>query len=448
MDRRDFIGSLPVLGTAASLTAAIPAAVGKRPRILLRESLQYENIGDSGRVPGTLRLLSLHLAEPEVTLWPWSLHETERKLLLATFPRLRIVEGAIDGKGNASTAELAKAWKDADFFVCPGKGREHYEAWARTDRPFGLFGTAFDPVSNRAQRPDGGTVNQLKQDIERLPAGDFAKRWGDPALYAKASFIFCRDTISLGYLRAQKIGPAKLEFGPEGAFAIAVRDDRRAEAWLKRHALESDRYLCVIPRLRYTPYYRIKNLPRSPGDHEIDALNARWADQDHQAMREMIVRWVRETGGKVAACPEMTYQIETARLHLVEPLPDDVKRQVVWRDEFWLPNEAASIFARAAAVVSADCHSPIIALANGTPALHVRNPTDTVKAQMFRDIGAGDWLFEVGETTGEILWEKLGWIHQNLPQARAKVKAIMAGVSERQRQMVGAIGSAVATRSS
>jgi hypothetical protein len=38
-------------------------------------------------------------------------------------------------------------------------------------------------------------------------------------------------------------------------------------------------------------------------------------------------------------------------------------------------------------VVSAECHSPIIALSQGTPAFYVRNPADTVKAQMFRDIG-------------------------------------------------------------
>ena len=39
-------------------------------------------------------------------------------------------------------------------------------------------------------------------------------------------------------------------------------------------------------------------------------------------------------------------------------------------------DEAASIYARALAVVSLDRHSPIIALAAGTPAIHLRVPTD------------------------------------------------------------------------
>ena len=68
------------------------------------------------------------------------------------------------------------------------------------------------------------------------------------------------------------------------------------------------------------------------------------------------------------ACAEMTYQIPMAKEVLVDPLPSDVKKNVVWRDTYWLPDEAASIYSKAQAVVSVECHSPIIALANGTPA--------------------------------------------------------------------------------
>ena len=158
----------------------------------------------------------------------------------------------------------------------------------------------------------------------------------------------------------------------------------------------------------------------------------------------MIALWVRNTGGKVIACPEMTYQIQTAREQLVDPLPDDVKRNVVWRDTFWLADEAASIYARAQAVVSVECHSPIIALANGTPAFYTRQPVDSVKGQMFRDIGVGDWVFELEQTTGQDLWAKLQTIHGDLPRARARVKEAMAKVAELQRGMVQAIDRAVA----
>jgi len=68
-----------------------------------------------------------------------------------------------------------------------------------------------------------------------------------------------------------------------------------------------------------------------------------------------------------------------------------VKPNVIWRDMFWSADEANSVYARAVTIVSAECHSPIMALSQGTPAFYVRNPVDTVKGQMFRDLGLADW---------------------------------------------------------
>ena len=59
----------------AALHAAGP------PYLLLLEALQYENIGDSGRVPGTLRQLDQYLPGATVTLLLWQLHEREREML-------------------------------------------------------------------------------------------------------------------------------------------------------------------------------------------------------------------------------------------------------------------------------------------------------------------------------------------------------------------------------
>ena len=177
----------------------------------------------------------------------------------------------------------------------------------------------------------------------------------------------------------------------------------------------------MIPRLRYTPYYRIRaNGKRVPDDDIKDAINDRTTKQDHDKLRDMIVRYVRGTGNKVMACAEMTYQVQMAKDELVDPLPADVKKNVVWRDTYWLPDEAASVYARAQAVVSVECHSPLIALHNGTPTFYVRQPTDTCKGQMYRDIGANDWFFEVNETDGEQLWSRLEAIHKNPAAARAK----------------------------
>ena len=161
----------------------------------------------------------------------------------------------------------------------------------------------------------------------------------------------------------------------------------------------------------------------------------------------MIVAYVKNTGNKVLACPEMTYQVELAKQVLVDPLPAEVKKNVVWRDSFWMPDEAASVYARAQAVVSLECHSPLIALHNGTPTFYVRQPTDTCKGQMYRDIGAGDWFFEIDETDGAHLWSRLQAIVRDPAKAKDKVKAIMATVESRQERMVNAVRAACRPRS-
>jgi hypothetical protein len=48
-----------------------------------------------------------------------------------------------------------------------------------------------------------------------------------------------------------------------------------------------------------------------------------------------------------------------------------------WKSDYWLPDEAAAVYAKAQAVVNYECHSPITALVNQTPAFYVRQPTDT-----------------------------------------------------------------------
>ncbi|MFM9092575.1 MAG: polysaccharide pyruvyl transferase family protein, partial [Verrucomicrobiota bacterium] len=260
----------------------------------------------------------------------------------------------------------------------------------------------------------------------------------------QSAFFFCRDTISRDYLRAQGVKTPVLEFGPDAQLGMHLRDDAKGLPWLRTHGLEAGKFICVIPRLRYTPYYRIRNTARTKDDEHKDAINDRTTERDHAKLREMMVSYIRATGGKVMVCAEMTYQVEMGRDVLVNPLPDDVKRNVVWRDSYWLPDEAASIYAQALAVVSVECHSPLIAYHQGTPAFYVRQPTDTCKGQMYRDFGAGDWFFEMDETDGARLWARLAAIHRDPAAARAQVRVIQGLVGARQERMVAAAREAIA----
>lgn len=442
MNRRHFLAS----AAAAALVASLRGADAKRaPRILLRSSWQSVNIGDIGHTPGALSLLWKYFPEAEITLWPGELGHGARELLTKGYPRLKIAEGSLGADGKPNKPALVQAWAEADLYLSgSGSGfpaANHAVAFQKaTGKPVGVFGVSNDPISGmgKTRDPEGGTLKSIRERALKLPPTHLSEDLR--FIMDRAAFFFCRDTITRDYLKAQGVKSPIVEFGPDAQLGMHLRDDVKGLAYLKSAGLEEGKFICVIPRLRYTPYYRIRaNAKRVPDDDIKDAINDRTTKQDHDKLRDMIVRYVRGTGNKVMACAEMTYQVQMAKEELVDPLPADVKKNVVWRDTYWLPDEAASIYAKAQAVVSVECHSPLIALHNGTPTFYVRQPTDTCKGQMYRDIGAHDWFFEVDETSGPQLWSRLEAIHKDPVAARAKVKSIMATVEARQQRMVAAV---------
>ncbi|MDO8545592.1 MAG: polysaccharide pyruvyl transferase family protein [Opitutaceae bacterium] len=453
MNRRCFLQRSATAAASAALFPSSFAAAAKSarpPRILLRSSWQSVNIGDIGHTPGALSLIEKYFPEAEVTLWPGSLGHGSRQLLTAGYPRLKIVEGSL-GKDDKPGAALAKAWDETDLYLSgSGSGfpaSNHAVAFQKaTGKPVGVFGVSTDPISGVGgdRDPEGGTLKSIRERALKLPPTHLPKdlRY----IMDRAAFFFCRDTISRDYLKAQGVKTPLLEFGPDAQLGMHLRDDAKGFAWLKEHRLEEGKFICVIPRLRYTPYYRIRNTKRVASDDIKDAINDRTTEKDHTKLREMMVSYVKATGNKVMVCAEMTYQVEMGKEVLVDPLPAEIKKNVVWRDSYWLPDEAASIYSKAQCVVSVECHSPLIALHNGTPTFYVRQPTDTCKGQMYRDFGAGEWFFEIDETNGAQLWSRLEAIHRDPAKARAKVKSIMTTVAERQKRMVDVLRQTVGAR--
>jgi hypothetical protein len=451
MNRRRFLHhtTATALASAALGPRAFAAAAksGRPPRILLRSSWQSVNIGDIGHTPGALSLLYRHFPEVEVTLWPGNLGHGSRDFLTKAYPQLRIVEGSLGADHRPTTPALKQAWAEADLYLSgSGSGfpaSNHAVAFRRaTGKPVGVFGVSTDPISGfgAGRDPEGGTLASLRERAMKLPATHLNADLR--FIMDQAAFFFCRDTISRDYLRAQGVKTPVLEFGPDAQLGMPLRDDARGLTWLRERGLEAGKFICVIPRLRYTPYYQIRNTPRTKEDEAKDAINDRTTERDHAKLRDLIIAYVKATGNKVMVCAEMTYEIELGREVLVNPLPAEVKKHVVWRDTYWLPDEAASIYAQAQCVVSVECHSPLIALHQGTPTFYVRQPTDTCKGQMYRDIGANDWFFEVDETNGAQLWSRLEGIVRDPAAARAQARRIMAGVEEHQRRMVAAVRTA------
>jgi hypothetical protein len=106
---------------------------------------------------------------------------------------------------------------------------------------------------------------------------------------------------------------------------------------------------------------------------------------------------------------------------LIDPLPVDIKPFVV-KHGYWMTGEAASIYSKAHSVLSFECHSPILALVNGTPAFYLRQPEDTIKGQMYYDLGYDDWVFEIMDSEGKQIADRLMEVVYNYDQARKRTE--------------------------
>jgi polysaccharide pyruvyl transferase WcaK-like protein len=225
-----------------------------------------------------------------------------------------------------------------------------------------------------------------------------------------------------------------MEFGPDATFAFTLLNEKKAEDFLAEQELKDKEFICAIPRLRYSPYYKIHQTAPTPEDLKREAVSDRFKDQDMSKLREALIAFVRKTSLKVLTCPEMISEMALAKEELIDPLPDDVKPYVVWREHYWNPDEAASVYARSLALVSMELHSPIMAVARGIPSVYLRVPTDTIKGQMWRDIGLPEWILEMDESAAEDICNTLISIQKDYPAACRKVADAMTYVQELQAQ--------------
>jgi hypothetical protein len=409
MNRRTFLAELTAALAAAAWAPRLNAtAEGPHPpRILLRGSWQTVNIGDIGHTPGMLRLLGEYLPEAEVTLWPSNIGNGVEELLRRSFPRLQFA---------LNPQEVTKAFGSSDFLL-HGSGaslvaQKDVARWRKeTGKPYGIYGITFSSQDAEARNLING-----------------------------ARFVFFRDSVSLRFAQDQGLTCPVMEFGPDAAFGVNLRNDEAASAFLRASGLDEGKFLCVIPRLRYTPYWLIRHKPMTEEDHRRDARNEAMKEHDHRPLREAIIAVVRTTPWKILVCPEDESQVAIGKAMLVDPLPDDVKAKVVWRDRYWLTDEAVSTYVRSLGLFGLEMHSPIMCVGNGIPAVVGRFPEQTSKGLMWRDIGLGDWLFDM-DVEGDVarLVPTVMALAHDSESARAKVAKAQELVRRRQRETMAVL---------
>lgn len=373
MRRRTFLHGSAAATLGIACSPASGAVPGRAPRLLLRSSWQTANIGDIAHTPGMIALLQKRLPEVRVTLWPTSIDNGVGRLLREKFPALEI----IDPTGS----DLRRAFRDCDFLL-HGSGasivaRRDLERWRNeTGKPYGVYGVTLARQNSWETEPRSAA--SLARDVEVLD---------------RARFVYFRDTPSLALARELGASCPVMRFGPDAAFACDLRDDPLADAFLVTHGLEAGRFLCCIPRLRYTPYWKID--PDTPFDPKRHTRNEQMKEQDHEPLREAVVRLVEQTDMKVLVCPEDRTQMAVGKELIVDRLPKPVLERVVWRPDYWLTGEATSVYRRSAGLFGAEMHSPILCVGQGVPAVVCRFHEQTTKGLMWRDIGLGDWLFDL-----------------------------------------------------
>ena len=412
ISRRDWLRNTGILSFGMLISGAVNACTPKPDNvsktILVVSGWQDVNIGDIAHTPGLLHVLETFMPGSKIILWKRSNGEEVKKLLNKNFPKVKIIYGGVDAEKNVLNPEIKEAFKEADVMIHgsgPGLiGADNLASWIKhTSKPFGVFGTTL-------QSP-----------------GEY-----HTAILKKASFIFTRETISIDHLKQVGIQGSHIQFAPDATFFLNIHNQEKADQFLKENGLVDKKFICAIPRLRYTPYHQFNPNRNGWSDEKIrqvEETNLKYKEVDHAKLREAMIVWVRETGNKVLVCPEMTYEVDIMDELLIDPLPEDVKPFVIKRG-YWMPDEAASIYSKAHTVLSFECHSPIIAAANGTPMFYLRQPEDTIKGQMYYDLGFNDWTFEIEKTEGRQIADRLREVWTDYGRAKDKLQVSMKKVDK------------------
>lgn len=387
---------------ASAVTARLSAGSRAKKVILLRSSWQTVNIGDIGHTPGVLHLLEKYLPGFEIRLWPMSVTNGVDRMLQKRFPNVKLIQ---------QPEEVEQAFNDS-VFLLHGSGpslvaARDLERWStQTGKPYGIYGITFPgfygPPTDQQQAA-------LKTNIDLL---------------SKARFCYFRDSISLEFAKKNGASSPVMAFGPDGAFAVDLANDEAADTFLKANGLETGKFLCAIPRQRYTPYWELPE-KKAAFNPMKNARNEEMREHDIKPIRDAIIAVARQTPMKILVCPEDATQVKLGKTAIIDRLPEDVREKVVWKDRYWLTDEALSTYRRSAGLFGIEMHSPIMCIGNGIPALVGRYDEQTSKGYMWKDIGLGDWLFDM---------DKPGDVQKILPTAlslaqdpaAAKAKALKA----------------------
>lgn len=415
--RREFIG-LAGLITAAPAILANPETKPKafvneqktkRPVILVRSSWTFSNIGDIGITPGMLRLIQRYIPEAHVILSPAAEYEKITNYVKARFPEYESVRGHLGKTFDPPTPALVEAYKKADMLIYASGpifhyGHQPYDGPVRTDgwRSFNWNG----PM-------DAASPLYMARTLKK-PYGIYGQEFnyfGSPSdvvfrdLFGTAAFLYTRDSDSLNYLKSVNVTAPEMASATDSTFGFDFIDEEYGKAALQRFNLKEREYMCVLIR---------------SSAHSFTTVEQEKAHSEK--LRGVITRWVRELKLPVLLAPETEREIVPGKKLIIDPLPEDVRSQVRYQDQFWMPDQAIAVYKRARLLLSMEPHSIILTLRYQTPCILSSVVMAGRKRQIMSDLGMGDWLFDIDKVSQSDLEAAVWGIHQNYSQAQEKCR--------------------------
>lgn len=134
--------------------------------------------------------------------------------------------------------------------------------------------------------------------------------------------------------------------------------------------------------------------------------------------------------------------MQVGKDNLYDLLPEETKKRVIWRPDYWLTGEAVSVYVRSAGLFGNEMHSPIMCIGHGIPAIVCRWAEQTSKGYMWEDIGLSEWLFDFDQEADVVrLPEVVVEMAKDPAGARAKAEKARAFVEKRQKETMAVLAA-------
>lgn len=234
MKRRDFFERAGLIAAISASAPKLFANAAATREIMIVSGWQSVNIGGIAHTIGLIRVFKRFLPNAKITLWKVKPDPTVEAMISGYFPDVKIITTRIKKDGSLSDNAFADASKRCDFLVHSSGpslvGKKYIQVWRKhTQKPYGIFGITIEKITP-----------EIRDIIEN------------------AAFFFTRETESLKILKAEKIANQNCAFVPDATFSFDVSDTKKAAEFFANSnpKLDDGKFVCVVPRLRYTPYWK------------------------------------------------------------------------------------------------------------------------------------------------------------------------------------------------